>query len=41
MNDPGTWGSADPEVLVLGFSKRFTQANAARKVIAVEKEASG
>lgn len=30
VNDPGAWGSADPEVLVLGFSKGFTQARAAR-----------
>lgn len=28
VNDPGAWGSADPQVLVLGFSKGFTQANA-------------
>lgn len=28
VNDPGAWGSATPEVLVLGFSKGFTQANA-------------
>lgn len=28
VNDPGAWGSSDPEVLVLGFSKGFTQANA-------------
>lgn len=27
---PRRWGSADPEILVLGFSKGFTQANAAR-----------
>ncbi len=27
-NDPGHWGSADPRVLVLGFSKGATQANA-------------
>lgn len=30
VNDPGAWGSASPEVLVLGFSKGFTQALAAR-----------
>ncbi|TXN17217.1 hypothetical protein FV219_00895 [Methylobacterium sp. WL122] len=30
VNDPGAWGSAAPEVLVLGFSKGFTQATAAR-----------
>lgn len=30
VNDPGAWGSADPEILVLGFSKGFTQASAAR-----------
>jgi hypothetical protein len=28
VNDPGAWGSANPKVLVLGFSKGFTQANA-------------
>jgi len=28
VNDPGAWGSATPEVLVLGISKGFTQANA-------------
>ena len=28
VNDPGAWGSQTPEVLVLGFSKGFTQANA-------------
>jgi hypothetical protein len=28
VNDPGAWGSAAPEVLVLGFSKGFTQASA-------------
>lgn len=27
-NDPGAWGSRDPEYLVLGFSKGFTQAKA-------------
>jgi hypothetical protein len=27
-NDPGHWGSADPRVLVLGFSKGATQVNA-------------
>lgn len=26
-NDPGAWGSENPEVLVLGFSKGSTQAN--------------
>src|SRR5690348_13165688 len=26
VNDPGAWGSATPTVLVLGFSKGFTQA---------------
>lgn len=26
VNDPGAWGSSDPEVLVLGISKGFTQA---------------
>lgn len=26
-NNPGAWGSATPEYLVLGFSKGFTQAN--------------
>lgn len=30
VNDPGAWGSAIPEVMVLGFSKGFTQANAYR-----------
>ncbi len=30
VNDPGAWGSAVPQVLVLGFSKGFTQAGAAR-----------
>lgn len=30
VNDPGAWGSASPEVLVLGFSKGFTQALAVR-----------
>ena len=30
VNDPGAWGSATPQVLVLGFSKGFTQAGAAR-----------
>ena len=28
INDPGAWGSANPEILVLGFSKGFTQADA-------------
>lgn len=28
INDPGAWGSQTPRVLVLGFSKGFTQANA-------------
>lgn len=30
VNDPGAWGSERPTVLVLGFSKGFTQANAFR-----------
>ncbi|MBL0404436.1 hypothetical protein JKG68_10695 [Microvirga aerilata] len=30
MNDPGAWGSATPRVLILGFSKGFTQAGAYR-----------
>lgn len=30
VNDPGAWGSATPEILVLGFSKGFTQAALAR-----------
>ncbi len=30
VNDPGAWGSASPEILVLGFSKGFTQAALAR-----------
>jgi hypothetical protein len=30
VNDPGAWGSANPEIVVLGFSKGFTQANAYR-----------
>jgi len=28
VNDPGAWGSAKPEILLLGFSKGFTQASA-------------
>ncbi|WP_306222525.1 hypothetical protein [Bosea beijingensis] len=28
VNDPGAWGSSDPLVLILGFSKGFTQADA-------------
>jgi hypothetical protein len=28
VNDPAAWGSATPWVLLLGFSKGFTQANA-------------
>lgn len=28
VNDPGAWGSSNPRVLVLGFSKGFTQAGA-------------
>lgn len=28
VNDPGAWGSTHPRVLVLGFSKGFTQAKA-------------
>ena len=31
VNDPGAWGSDRPSVLVLGFSKGFTQANAYRR----------
>lgn len=30
-NDPGAWGSSTPKILVLGFSKGFTQANAYTK----------
>jgi hypothetical protein len=30
VNDPGAWGSAAPKILVLGFSKGFTQAGAYR-----------
>jgi hypothetical protein len=30
VNDPAAWGAATPKVLVLGFSKGFTQANASR-----------
>lgn len=30
VNDPGAWGAATPKVLVLGFSKGFTQADASR-----------
>lgn len=30
VNDPGAWGSDRPAVLVLGFSKGFTQADAYR-----------
>lgn len=30
VNDPGAWGSATPKILILGFSKGFTQANAYR-----------
>lgn len=30
INDPGAWGSNDPEIVVLGFSKGFTQADAYR-----------
>jgi hypothetical protein len=30
VNDPGAWGSDQPTVLVLGFSKGFTQADAYR-----------
>ena len=26
-NDPGAWGSSDPEIIVLGFSKGATQAD--------------
>jgi hypothetical protein len=28
VNDPGAWGASSPKVLVLGFSKGFTQASA-------------
>jgi hypothetical protein len=28
VNDPGAWGAQRPRILVLGFSKGFTQANA-------------
>jgi hypothetical protein len=28
VNDPGAWGSSKPKILVLGFSKGFTQAHA-------------
>lgn len=28
VNDPGAWGSANPRILVLGFSKGATQADA-------------
>jgi hypothetical protein len=28
VNDPGAWGATKPNILVLGFSKGFTQANA-------------
>jgi hypothetical protein len=28
VNDPSAWGAADPIILVLGFSKGFTQATA-------------
>jgi len=31
QNDPCYWGGSDPEVLVLGFSKGFTQARAVRE----------
>jgi hypothetical protein len=30
VNDPAAWGSPTPEILILGFSKGFTQANAFR-----------
>ena len=30
VNDPAAWGSASPKVLILGFSKGFTQAEAFR-----------
>lgn len=30
VNDPGAWGSAAPKILILGFSKGFTQAGAYR-----------
>ncbi|MEH2565225.1 hypothetical protein [Bradyrhizobium sp. AZCC 2289] len=30
VNDPAAWGSANPTILILGFSKGFTQANAFR-----------
>lgn len=32
VNDPGAWGSTRPEILVLGISKGFTQADAYEKV---------
>ena len=28
VNDPTAWGSTTPVILILGFSKGFTQANA-------------
>lgn len=31
VNDPGAWGNSEPEILVLGFSKGSTQANAYAK----------
>ena len=30
VNDPAAWGSATPEILIFGFSKGFTQADAFR-----------
>lgn len=30
VNDPGAWGASRPEILILGFSKGFTQATAYR-----------
>jgi hypothetical protein len=30
VNDPGAWGSSAPKILILGFSKGFTQAGAYR-----------
>jgi len=30
VNDPGAWGAQQPDILILGFSKGFTQANAYR-----------
>src|SRR4051812_25608916 len=30
VNDPAAWGAATPTILILGFSKGFTQADAFR-----------